>query len=71
MKTLLTLLLLSNLSTVDTHANNYEQTTIAIGGHQYRIEEDYSVSYEFTGSKEFFGVTIEEDFSISTKKNLK
>lgn len=69
MKTLLTLILLSNLSTVDTHANNYEPTTITIGGHEYKIEEDYSLSYEFKGRKEFFGVTIEEDFSISTKKN--
>lgn len=69
MKTLLTLLVIANVSTVDTHANNYEQTTIAIGGHEYRIEEDYSVSYEFKGKKEFFGMVIEEDFSISTEKN--
>lgn len=69
MKTLLTLLAIANLSTVDTHANSYEPTTITIGGHEYKIEEDYSLSYEFKGRKEFFGVTIEEDFSISTKKN--
>lgn len=64
MKTLLSLLVLTNLSTVDTHAASYDPTTIAIGGHEYKIEEDYSVSYEFTGSKEFFGIVIEEDFSI-------
>lgn len=65
MKTLLSLLVLTNLSTVDTHATIYEPITIAIGGHEYKIEEDYSLSYEFKGAKEFLGVIIEEDYSIS------
>lgn len=65
MKTLLAILAIVNVSTVDTHANNYEHTVIEVGGHHYRIEEDYSISYEFNGAKEFFGITIEEDFSIN------
>ena len=69
MKTLLTLLAIANMTTVDTHTNNYEPATIEVGGHEYRIEEDYSVSYEFTGRKEFFGMVIEEDFSINKGVN--
>lgn len=65
MKTLLALLAIANLSTVDTHAASYDPTTIVIGGHEYRIEEDYSLSYEFKGAKEFFGMVIEEDFCIN------
>lgn len=65
MKTLLTLLAIANMNTVDTHSIQYEPTPISIGGHTYTIEEDYSVSYDYQGGKEFFGLIIEEDFSIT------
>ena len=69
MKTLLTLIAVLNLSTADTHSINYEPKTIAFGGHEYILEEDYSVSYEFTGRKEFLGMNIEEDFSFNKGVN--
>lgn len=67
MKTLLITIALLNASTVDTHSIQYEPTPISIGGHTYTIEEDYSVSYDYQGGKEFFGLIIEEDFSITVK----
>lgn len=67
MKTLLITIALLNASTVDTHSIQYEPTPINIGGHTYTIEEDYSVSYDYQGGKEFLGLTIEEDFSVTIK----
>lgn len=47
MKTILTLIALMNLNTVDTHSIKYEPYVIETKTATYKIEEDYSVSEQF------------------------
>ena len=47
MKTILTLIALMNLSTVDTHSIRYEPIVIETSTAIYQIEEDYTVSEQF------------------------
>lgn len=44
MKTILTLIALMNLNTVDTHSVRYEPFVIETNTAIYQIEEDYTVS---------------------------
>lgn len=47
MKTILTLIALVNLNTVDSHSIKYEPIIIETTTSIYQIEEDYSVSQQF------------------------
>lgn len=47
MKTILTLIALMNLNTVDTHSIRYEPFVIETNEARYQIEEDYTVSEQF------------------------
>ena len=47
MKTILTLIALMNLNTVDTHSIRYEPIVIETSTATYQIEEDYTVSEQF------------------------
>ena len=47
MKTILTLIALMNLNTVDTHSIRYEPFVIETSTATYQIEEDYTVSEQF------------------------
>ena len=47
MKTILTLIALMNLNTVDTHSIRYEPIIVETGTSTYQIEEDYTVSEQF------------------------
>lgn len=73
MKTLLTLLAIANMNTIDTHATNYEPTQFRFDGLTYQIEEDYSVSMEYKpytvnqDGKEFL---VNEDKSLTPLVNL-
>lgn len=73
MKAILTILALLNLNTLDTHSASYEPLTIDLYGHNYKIEEDYSVSYDFSKSDQKLKIgenfyIVEEDFSLSKVK---
>ena len=47
MKTILTLIALMNLNTVDTHSIRYKPIVIETSTATYQIEEDYTVSEQF------------------------
>ena len=47
MKTILTLIALVNLNTIDTHSIKYEPIIIETTTSIYQIEEDYTVSEQF------------------------
>ena len=47
MKTILTLIALMNLNTVDTHSIRYEPIIVETSIATYQIEEDYTVSEQF------------------------
>lgn len=47
MKTILAILAIANLNTVDTHAINYTPNPITYDGLVYQIEEDYSISVQY------------------------
>ena len=47
MKTILTLIALMNLNTVDTHSIRYEPIIVETTTSIYQIEEDYTVSEQF------------------------
>ena len=47
MKTLLTLLAIANMGTVDIHSIDYNPNPITYNGLVYQIEEDYSVSVQY------------------------
>lgn len=47
MKTILTLIALINLNTVDTHSIRYEPIIVETSTAIYQIEEDYTVSEQF------------------------
>ena len=47
MKTILTLIALMNLNTVDTHSIRYEPFVIETDTVTYKIEEDYTVTEQF------------------------
>lgn len=47
MKTILTIMAIINLNTVDTHSVKYEPIIIETSTVTYRIEEDYSVTEQF------------------------
>lgn len=72
MKTLLLLLSILNLNTLDTHSNSYEPNPIMIDGLTYKIEEDYSISVEYKpyyiveNGKTFL---VNEDLSLTLINN--
>ena len=50
MKTILAILAIANLNTVDTHSINYTPNPITYDGLVYQIEEDYSISVQYVPS---------------------
>ena len=69
MKTLLTLLAIANMNTVDSHSTEYNTNPITYNGLVYQIEEDYSVSVQYvpTYVKDKNGQwsVVNEDLSLS------
>lgn len=71
MKTLLTIIAILNLNTVDTHGVNYQPNSIQYDGLTYKIEEDYSVSINYIPHyiiKDGFSYLMEEDASLTLVK---